>query len=137
VLVTDGGETCRGDPTAAIEALRESGIDVKLDIVGFALDDDALKSEMARWAVAGGGAYYDATDADELASSVAVAVSAPFRVYGSDAQPLAAGTVGGEAVELDPGTYRVEVLTEPPILFDGVELGNGDSVTLDLGGTDE
>jgi len=137
VLITDGAATCGGDVLESIAALGEAGIAVKLDIVGFALEDEALKSEMAGWAVAGGGAYYDATDAAELARSVAVAVSAPFRVYGSDAEPLAAGTVGGEAVELDPGSYRVEVLTEPPVLFDGVELGNGASVTLELGGTDE
>ena len=39
VLVTDGEETCGGDPAAAIERLRKAGIGTRVSIVGFALDD--------------------------------------------------------------------------------------------------
>ncbi len=132
MLITDGEATCDGEVAAAIASLGKAGIEVRLDIVGFALEDEALKGEMAGWADAGGGAYYDASGAKGLADSVARALSAPFRVYGDDAEPLAVGSVGGEAVELEPGTYRVEVLTEPPVIYDGVQLENGGSVTLEL-----
>ena len=136
MLITDGAATCDSDVPAAIAALGEAGIDVKLDIVGFALKDEKLKAQMADWAAAGGGAYYDATGAKELARSLTTALGAPFRVFGPDTEPLAVGSVGGEAVPLEPGTYRVEVLTEPPVFFDDVELGNGAAVTLELPGTE-
>ena len=32
--------------------------------------------------------------------------------------------------ELEPGRYRVEMLTEPPLFIDEVELCNGESRTL-------
>ena len=76
--------------------------------------------------------YFDAAGGAELAASIAMAVSAPFRVYGPEGETLATGTVGAQPVELDPGSYRVEILTEPPIVFEQVELGNGESVTLEL-----
>ena len=134
MLITDGAASCDSDVPAAIAALGEAGIDVKLDIVGFALEDEALKTQMADWAAAGGGAYYDAAGAKALARSLATALGVPFRVHGPDTEPLAAGSVGGEAIALDPGIYRVEVLTEPPVFFDRVELGNGASVTRELPG---
>jgi Mg-chelatase subunit ChlD len=136
VLVTDGKANCGGDPAEAIAALKDAGIDVKLDIIGFALKDEALKEQMGTWASAAGGTYRDAASASALATSIATALSAPFRVYGSDGEAVASGTVSGEGIELEPGDYRVEVLTDPPFIFDDVELGSGASVTLELPGAE-
>ena len=132
VLITDGAASCEGDPRDAIEALLDAGVEVKLDVVGLALDDGALKSEMAEWAHLGGGAYYDAGSAGQLARSVASALSAPFRVSLIDGGEAATGTIGGPPVELEPGRYRVEILTEPPLFIDEVELQNGEDRTLQV-----
>jgi len=133
VLITDGDETCGGDPGAVIEELRADGIDINLNIVGFALDDEELKARMAEWAAAGDGSYFDASSAADLAAAVTTAVSAPYRVYalGVDA-PIASGTVGGGAIELDPGEYRVEVLAQPVFEFTEVLLGGGEVAVLEL-----
>lgn len=132
VLVTDGAETCGGDPEAVIAALREGGLDVTVNIVGFALEDEALKGTMADWASDGGGTYFDAAGAENLAESIAAAVNAPYRVYDPAGKVVAGGTVGGGAVALDPGAYRVEVLVEPPVVFREVMVGSGDRVQLTL-----
>jgi len=133
VLLTDGNETCDGDPAAAIAELRAADIDVNLNIVGLALDDEALKDQMAAWAAAGDGSYFDAANAAELGSALAAAVAAPFRVFvPGDEEAIASGTVGGEAVVLDPGAYRVEVLSDPPFSFEDIFLGGGESVSLEL-----
>jgi hypothetical protein len=50
VLVTDGEETCDGDPAAAIQSLIDQGIDVRVNIVGFALEDETLKETFREWA---------------------------------------------------------------------------------------
>ncbi|NJN52741.1 MAG: VWA domain-containing protein, partial [Gammaproteobacteria bacterium] len=63
VLVTDGEETCDGDPQAAIEDLRAAGLDVRVNIVGFAIDEIGLKETFQSWAQAGNGAYFDAQNA--------------------------------------------------------------------------
>jgi peptide-methionine (S)-S-oxide reductase len=132
VLVTDGEETCKGDPAAVMEALRAVGLDVTVNIVGFALKDEALKETMAAWATGAGGTYVDATGAEELASSIQAAVNAPFRVLGPDGRVAGGGTVGGAPVTLDPGTYLVEVLVDPPVTYREVVVGGGQDVALVL-----
>ena len=55
ILLTDGEETCGGDPAAAIKALRAANTDVRVNIIGFAIDDEALRQtfESGRnWAMA-------------------------------------------------------------------------------------
>ena len=69
---------------------------------------------------------------DGLAEAISAAVSAPFVVYGPDDTILASGTVGGGPARLDPGTYRVEVLVDPPVTFDEVVVGGGQAVDLEL-----
>jgi hypothetical protein len=113
VLVTDGEETCDGDPAAVITELRESGMEVSLNIVGFAIDDQALAEEFAAWAEAGGGSYFAANDTETLAESVADALATSFRVFDSDDAEVAVGRVDGGPVELPRGSYRVVLETVP------------------------
>ena len=109
VLVTDGEETCGGDAAAAIEALQATGIDVRVNIVGFAIDDAALAETFRYWATLGAGSYHEAASADDLAESMAAALRAPFTVTDSDGNLVASGTVGGEPIELVAGDYQVTV----------------------------
>ncbi|MBT8443396.1 MAG: VWA domain-containing protein, partial [Gammaproteobacteria bacterium] len=109
VLVTDGEETCEGDPAAVIASLRESGAEVSLNIVGFAIDDQGLAAEFAAWAEAGGGRYLAANDTQSLAESVDNALATTFRVFDSSGAIVADGRVDGDAVSLDQGNYRVVV----------------------------
>src|SRR4030095_15969072 len=69
-LATHGGETCGGDPKRAIGALRASGADVRVSIVGFAIDDVALREAFQDWARAGGGDYFDARDGAALSAAI-------------------------------------------------------------------
>ncbi|MEM1081401.1 MAG: VWA domain-containing protein, partial [Pseudomonadota bacterium] len=111
VLLTDGEETCEGDPAAAIDSLQAAGLDVRVNIVGFAIDDDALKSQFATWAQLGGGDYLDAADAEGLNAALAQSLQQPFSVLGSDGMVQAEGVVGGEPIVLPPGRYRLVVET--------------------------
>lgn len=66
ILVTDGIESCGGDICAAIKAAKAEGIDFRLHIVGFGLQNE--ETEQLRCAAkAGDGQYYDAANADGLA----------------------------------------------------------------------
>ncbi|GAB4172876.1 MAG: hypothetical protein Kow0020_07960 [Wenzhouxiangellaceae bacterium] len=109
VLLTDGEETCDGDPKAVIETLNATDVDVRINIVGFALEDDAVKRQFAEWAELGGGEYLDAGDPDELGMALRRAMEVPFVVRDADGNTVARGVVGGEPVELPPGRYEVSV----------------------------
>lgn len=134
VVVTDGAESCKGDPEAAVRGLVEAGFDTTVNIVGLALDDEALKEQMAGWAVAGGGTFFDAQDQAGLSAGMAAALRAPYRVYDDEGALVGQGIVGDAAVTVQPGTYRVEVLSEPPIVIEGVEIAPGAASTLTVGG---
>ncbi len=120
VLVTDGEETCDGDPAAVIEGLRDKGFNVTLNIVGFAIDEPELAAQFEGWAAAGGGSYFGAADQAGLSEALAQALRVPFRVLDAGGNEVASGQVGGDAVELEPGIYRVTVATDPVQVFEDV-----------------
>ncbi len=130
VIVTDGAESCKGDPEAAIRSLIDAGFETTIDIVGLALEDDELKTRMASWAELGGGVFFDAQDADGLAAAIGASLRAPFRVLDEDGAVVGTGVVGGDPVVLPIGSYRVEVSSEPPVTFDGVRITPGESKVL-------
>jgi hypothetical protein len=132
VLVTDGEETCGGDPRGAIERLVAQGIDVHVNIVGFALDDEELKREFQRWARIGNGQYIDAGNAEELDEAMRRAVAPPYRVLDAAGKVVATGVVGGSSIRVPPGTYTVEVLTEPVQRIEGVVIAAGERHTVRL-----
>ena len=70
ILITDGKETCGGDPAAAAKALCEAGIGVKSYVIGLDVDA-AARTELNNVAIAGCGEYFDAKDSASLARSLA------------------------------------------------------------------
>ena len=132
VLVTDGEETCDGDPGAAIEALRARGFEVSLNIVGFAIDDAELAAQFGTWAELGGGRYFSANNADDLSAAIEKALRISYTVYDRGGNEVASGVVGGEPVELQRGNYRVVVHSSPKQNFDQVTLQGEDSIMLKL-----
>ena len=55
-IVSDGIETCGGDPVAAAKKLNESDIEAKVNIIGFDVDDKG-QNQLKQVAEAGGGSY--------------------------------------------------------------------------------
>jgi hypothetical protein len=109
VLVTDGEETCGGDPAAAIATLRKAGMTTRVSIVGFALDDLALASTFRRWSDTGGGAFFDAKDAAALDKSLTDALRPGFEVVNAEGQVLASGITGGDPVIVPAGNHQVRI----------------------------
>jgi hypothetical protein len=105
LLISDGIETCEGDPCAVAEALVRRGINVRVHVVGFDVDDEA-RAQLQCIADEGGGKYFDARNASDFqqavqqAQEVAVAQAPP--------EP--------EPVETAPAIYFED-------RFDGGELG--------------
>jgi hypothetical protein len=113
VLVTDGEETCDGDPAAAIQALRGSGMDVRVNIVGFAIDEQQLRETFQAWSRLGNGRYVEANDGAELAEAMRASLALPFEVLSGE-EVVGTGVVNGPELRLAPGTYRVRLLGSSP-----------------------
>ena len=107
LLITDGEETCDGDPEQAIIKLREGGIDAVINIIGFAIDDDELDAKFRRWANAGGGTYKKATDAESLAASIEQLSRRQFNVINSAEEVLGPFHCDSGRIELPAGEYVI------------------------------
>jgi hypothetical protein len=131
VVVSDGKESCKGDPLAEIERLRAEGVDVTLNIVGLALDR-ASRRGIARLAEAGGGAFVDARDGTVLGAAMLAALGAKVEARDMTGAIVGRSTVGGEPIELAPGTYDLIVGDEPSVTFPDVYLEPGADILLTL-----
>jgi Ca-activated chloride channel family protein len=68
VLISDGFETCGGDPCSYIKRLSAMGYAMKVDIIGMGLKHDKIARDHLNCITqASGGHYYDADTAGELA----------------------------------------------------------------------
>ena len=108
LLVTDGEETCEGDPLAAIATLREAGIDTRLDVVSFALSADVKRATFEAWAKAGGGHYFDVQSGDALQQALMDSGVRSLSVL-RDGEVVATGKLGGAPIELEAGAYELRI----------------------------
>jgi Mg-chelatase subunit ChlD len=113
VLVTDGIESCEGDPVAAARALQASGA-TPVHVIGFGLpgedEDDAALRAIAR---ASGGRFLTARSADELREALAITVGTPFAVRRGD-RTVAQGTLSAAApIRLPEGDYTLRIESAP------------------------
>ncbi|TIS97601.1 VWA domain-containing protein [Mesorhizobium sp.] len=75
VLITDGLETCNGDPCALGKELKAAGVDFTVDVVGFGLTADEGK-QVACLADNTGGKYIQASDEQALQNALVETIAA-------------------------------------------------------------
>jgi len=112
LLISDGEETCGGDPAAVAKALCEQGIAMRVDVVGFDLDAKS-RDQLKAVAEAGCGQYFDAKNASGLLEQLqlaldevedAVRAAAPERF----SNPVDGGGSIATAQTLKPGVYTLK-----------------------------
>lgn len=130
VLITDGEETCGGDPGQAIAALRRAGVALRVDIVGFDIREPALQAQFAQWAQAGGGAYFDAADAGALATALRDSLRPRWELRAAEGGAVvASGAVNAGPVALPSGRYRLSVGGEATAV--PIEISESSEVVMD------
>jgi Mg-chelatase subunit ChlD len=115
VLVTDGIESCGGDPVEAARALQEAG-SLPVHVIGFGLgsDEDENQRSLSAIAEASGGKFLTARSAEELREALSVSVGTAFRVT-RGGLTVAEGALGtNERILLPSGDYVVQVDSAPP-----------------------
>jgi len=76
ILVSDGKETCEGDPCALVKELKQSGIQFVMHVIGFDVIDEE-REQLECMAKAGGGTYYSAKNAGEFQMAAKQVVEKP------------------------------------------------------------
>jgi hypothetical protein len=152
VLVSDGKETCDGDPVLAARVLADAGITVHT--VGFIVDT-AARQQLQAVAAATGGTYFDAPVGPELPETMESALNAcstavvalppspePGRLVVTSAWidlPVIDSETGEEVavldrmhteVELPAGVYEIQF---GPGSWKGIEVRPGETTTIEPG----
>ncbi|MDY7038224.1 MAG: VWA domain-containing protein, partial [Thermodesulfobacteriota bacterium] len=158
ILVSDGKETCEGDPCALVRTLKQSGVRFVMHVIGFDVTDEERK-QLECIAKAGGGMYYSAKNAGEfrMAATKVVretqttgfltvialrngkAVSAHIDVFIPEKEENVTTASSSTNIDkpltirLKPGSYAVRVTDtglpdKPSITFPGIEVEVGKTV---------
>lgn len=132
VLVTDGKEECRGDPAAAVAALTSQGVKVRLNVVGFALADAALKADLQKLSAMTAGQFVEAKDASSLRAAIEQSLAVPYDVLDGTGAKVAGGVTGQRSLELPEGVYTLRVQAEKPIDVARVRIEAKETTTVEL-----
>ncbi len=123
VLITDGEESCGGDFAAAAAAIKQSGLDFRLSIVGFTLQGQQAQKSLGSLAAGTGGAYYTAQNGSALSRTLVAATvtSFPFQIKDASGAVVARGEAGDGGHDVPAGDYTVvvqaadQMLTQPHV----------------------
>jgi hypothetical protein len=121
ILVTDGEDSCDSDPDdqfyplKVVDLIHGAGIDLTVNIVGFAIGEQTTRDFLAKLAGTTGGSYYDAGSSDALTEALDAAFAASFVVQDSLGREAGRGKVGGPAIVLPEGRWHVTLDSDPKI----------------------
>jgi len=131
VLVSDGEETCDADPVQIAAQLHAANPRRRIDVIGFNIGPEEARGRLSAIAQSGGGSYFDAGGAAQLAEALQQAVTLNYRVLNADGAEVYHGALGSTAT-LPGGRYRVEISGDAPLDIDAVEIASGQTTAIDL-----
>lgn len=135
ILITDGEESCHGDPKAAAARIKASGVKVSLNIVGFTLTGKTVEAQLGALAGSTGGRYYSAQDGAQLSRALKLAAMQrlPYDVLDANGKVLASGVTSELGRELPVGQYRVRLSALGQVLEEPVTIIADQTTQLDVG----
>ena len=150
VLVSDGQETCQGDPCAAAKALADADAKLVVHTVGVGVNA-VTRGQLQCIARMARGSYFDTNGAAELADALGKAAVAPVKkrelsgialgvlkmkaiglveIFGSDGQKVGALNQISPEARLAPGIYSVKLGKQ---IWKGVEIRSRETTELKPG----
>jgi hypothetical protein len=147
ILLSDGKETCGGDPCAVAQTLKAGEASVTTHVIGYDVDEET-RTQLQCVANASGGIYSDAQSQESLLDALNTAVQAAesetslrVEAFGADEGEIISvllyptGTGEGAKMpaglkrlqsgsnnRLAPGIYDIALYSVPPILYQGIEI---------------
>lgn len=99
---------------------------MRVDVVGFALEDETDREASRRVAETSGGFFFDAREGEGLKEGILRTLSPAYDVLGESGEPVAHGVVGGGALDVPEGTYTVALhLADGVVTVPGVRIEHG------------
>jgi len=121
LLVSDGIETCDGDPVAAAKAFIAEGLNLRIHVVGFDISRNVpARDQLIAIARSTGGMYFDANSREELRRALSIAAPFSYTVYDQEGNLVFEGRIGQDGPSLPAGSYTVVIDTSPPITLSSV-----------------
>ncbi|MFC2079019.1 VWA domain-containing protein [Candidatus Bipolaricaulota bacterium] len=121
LLISDGMETCGGDPVQAAKDLIADGYNLNIHVVGFDISRNiGARDQLIEIAQSTGGTYYDAENSGELRQALSLIAPFGYTVYDLEGNVVFSGTLGETGPQLPEGTYTVVLDTSPPITLTNV-----------------
>ena len=130
VLVVNSEESCEGNPIAAARGLRRLAAVVRLNVIGVGIEEFAQQEYLRQLAIAGNGHYFEVNDSAGFTRALDGALRTPFELIDEKGEVAATGLVDGDAVLVKPGTYAVNILSNPPLSFADVKVEPGKQAVL-------
>ncbi|BAK33764.1 hypothetical protein MLP_07500 [Microlunatus phosphovorus NM-1] len=128
VLISDGEESCAGDPCPVAKRLADKGVDLQFNAIGLDVGGKARK-QLKCIAEAGNGSYYDADQADDLSEAVRKITQRalrPFAITGTRVR----GTESPEnAPQLTTGQYQDRLGASDGARYYRIDRRPGETVT--------
>lgn len=115
LLISDGEETCGGDPVQSARALVDQGHDLMIHVVGFDVTggDGRAQAQLIEIAETSGGIYVSADSTEELRQALGLTdqIRLPYTVYDEAGDLVYRGMLGEPGQRLEAGVYRIEIDT--------------------------
>jgi Ca-activated chloride channel homolog len=122
VLVSDGDETCDGDPAQVATRIHAENPNIRFAVIGFNVGPEEWRARLSGIAQGGGGSYFDASDATQLVNALQQAVALTYRVLDEQGAEVFQGQLGSPAT-LPAGRYTVEISGATPLAIAGIAVG--------------
>ena len=105
ILISDGEESCAGDPCPVARKLAKAGVDLQFNAIGLAVKSKA-RQQLQCIAKAGDGNYYDATDTSDLEDAVRRITQRALRPFQTSGTPVEGTADQTGAPQIGPGQYK-------------------------------
>ena len=105
ILISDGEESCDGDPCPAARRLAKAGVDLQFNAIGLAVNSKARK-QLQCIAKAGDGNYYDATNTSDLEDAVRRITQRALRPFQTTGTPVEGTVDQAGAPSIRVGQYK-------------------------------
>ena len=105
ILISDGEESCDGDPCPAARRLAKAGVDLQFNAIGLAVNSKARK-QLQCIAKAGDGNYYDATNTSDLEEAVRRITQRALRPFQTTGTPVEGTVDEAGAPSIRVGQYK-------------------------------
>lgn len=131
VLISDGEESCAGDPCPTARKLARSGVDLQFNAVGLDVGAKA-RQQLECIAEAGEGSYYDADKADDLSEAVRKLTQRALRPFAISGTPVEGTEDPTGAPALAVGQYRDRYDTSETPRYYQIPQAPGHTVTASI-----